>query len=70
MLVTSTYRMTGLYYIHWVSKLKAAYVGWLYVQNQWVTLHLWVSIFKYSLYLLLALLTESLSYNTLKGAAA
>ena len=47
--------------------LSAAYVGWLCFQNQWVTLHLWVSSLNYSRYLL-GLLTESLSYNTVMGA--
>ena len=52
-----------------VQTLTAAYVGWLYFQNQCVTLHLWVTSLKYSR-CLLGLLTESLSYNTLMAAPA
>jgi len=65
-LVTSTYRITGLHYTYGCPTLSAAYVGWLYLQNQWFTLDLWVSSLKCSLRLL-GLLTGSLSYNTLLG---
>ena len=60
-LVTTTYRITGLHYIYGCPTLSAAYVGWLYFQNQCVTLHLWCS------RCLFGLLKESLSYNTLIG---
>ena len=66
-LVITTYTTTGLHYIYAYPTLTAAYVGWLYFQNQWVKLHLWVSSLNYCL-CLLRLLTESLSYNTLMGA--
>ena len=66
-----TLRAASFGYVHlqnhiWVSKLKAAYVGWLYFRNQWVTLHCWVSSPKCS-FCLQGLLTESPSFNTLIG---
>ena len=60
MLVTSFYRITRWHYTYECPTLSAPYVGWLYLQNQFVTLHLWVSSFKCML-CLIGLLTESLS---------
>ena len=60
MLVTSTYRITRSHCTYGCPTLSALYVGWLYLQNQWVTLYLWVSSFKCML-CFLRLLTETLS---------
>ena len=42
MLVGSTYRITGLQYTYGCATLSAAYLGYLYLGNHWVTLQLWV----------------------------
>ena len=66
MFVTSIYRITGLKYTYRCAILSAAYLCKLYLQNHWVTLHLWVSNLKFSL-LLLPLPTQSLCFTTLMG---
>ena len=66
MFVSSTYRITGLHYTYGSATLSAAYVGYLYFLNHWVTLHIWVSNLKGSL-CWLALPTESLGCTTLMG---
>ena len=66
-LVTTTYKITGLHYIYGCPSLSAASVGWLHVQNEWVTLHLLVTGLKNRPFFL-GLDTESLSYNTLMRA--
>ena len=66
MFVSSTYRITGLHYTYESATLSAAYVGYLYFLNHWVTLHIWVSNLKGSL-CWLALPTESLGCTTLMG---
>ena len=66
MLVTSTQRITGLHYTYGCPTLIRAYVGYLYLQNHRVTLHIWESNLKFSL-CLLALPSESLGYTTLMG---
>ena len=38
MFVSSTYRNTGLHYTYGSATLSAAYVGYLYLENHWVTL--------------------------------
>ena len=38
MFVSSTYRITGLHYTYGSATLSAAYVGYLYLGNHWVTL--------------------------------
>ena len=42
MFVSSTYRITGLHYTYGSATLSAAYLGYLYVENHWVTLQFWV----------------------------
>ena len=42
MFVCSTYRITGAHYTYGSATLSAAYVGYLYLENRWVTLYLWV----------------------------
>ena len=42
MFVCSTYRITGLDYTYGCATLSAAYVGYLYLENHWVTPQLWV----------------------------
>ena len=42
MFVSSTYRITGLHYTYGSATLSAAYLGYLYVENHWATLRLWV----------------------------
>ena len=54
-------------YIYGCANLSAAFVCNLYLQNTWVTLHLWVSNLNCSL-CLLALPTESLVSTVLIGA--
>ena len=46
MLVGSTYRITGLQYTYLCATLSAAYLGYLYLGNHWVTLQLWVRYLK------------------------
>ena len=42
MFVSFTYTITGLRYTYGSATLSAAYVGYLYVENHWVTLQLLV----------------------------
>ena len=67
MFVSSTYSITVLHYTYWWATFRAADVGYLYLENYWVTLILWVCHLTYSLFLL-PLPRESLCYTTLKGA--
>ena len=67
MFVSSTSRTTGLQYNHRSPTLSAAYVCKLFLQNYWVTLHLWVSNLHCNL-CLLALPKGLLDYTTLIGA--
>ena len=60
MLVTFTLRITVLHYTYGCATLSAAYVGYFYLQNHWVTLDRWVSNLKCSL-CWLGLPLESLS---------
>ena len=46
MLVGSTYRITGLQYTYGCATLSAACVGYLYLENHWVILQLWVRYLK------------------------
>ena len=62
MLVTSFYRFTRWHCTYGWPTLSAPYVGWLYLQNQWVTPHLWVCSFKCSV-CLLCLLTYLVRIN-------
>ena len=57
----------SLCYTTYMGVHLADHVGWLYVQNQLVTLDLWVSSLK-CIPCWLGLLTDLLSYNTLTGA--
>ena len=66
-LVTTTYRITGLHYIYECATLSAAYLCKIYLENHWVTLHLWVSNLVNS-QCSLALPTQSLCYTSLMGA--
>ena len=50
MLVSSTQRITGVHYTCGCATLSRAYVGYLYLQNHWVLVHLWVSRLKCSFY--------------------
>ena len=63
----STYRITWLRNTFGCATLSAAYLCKLDLQNHWVTLHLWVSSLKWSLFLS-GLLTDSLDYTRLMGA--
>ena len=77
MIIRSTYRITRSHYTFGCPTYSSAYVCKLYVQNHWVTLHLWKRHLKCSLcwlplrrespgYLSLSALTvESLGYTTL-----
>ena len=69
MLVSSTYRITGLRYIYGCATLSAAYV---FSQSTYritgLRLHLWMRYLKCSLCFFLAPPSESLGYTTLMGA--
>ena len=67
MFVISTYRTTRLQNTYRSPTLSTAYVCKLFLQNYWVTLHLWVSNLKCNL-CLVALPTGLLGYTTLIGA--
>ena len=62
-LVTTIYKITGLHYIYGWPTLSAAYVGWVYYQNQWVPLNLWVSSLKCTRCLLGLLKVSNFNYN-------
>ena len=66
MLVTSSFRITGLYFTYGCPALNAAYDGKHYIQNHWSKLQVWVSNLTWSL-CLLAVPSESLGYTTLIG---
>ena len=55
--MSSTYGITGLDHTYLCPILRAAYVGYLYLQNHGGTLHVWVSDLAFS-QLLSAPLTE------------
>ena len=40
MFICSTYRITLLHYMYGCATLSAAYVGYLYQENHWITLQL------------------------------
>ena len=42
-LIVKSYRITQLHYNYVNATLSAHYVGYLYFQNHWVTLYIWVS---------------------------
>ena len=42
-LIVKSYRITELHYNYGNATLSAHYVGYLYFQNHWVTLYIWVS---------------------------
>ena len=50
MLVSSTQRITGVHYTCGCATSSGGYVGYLYLQNYWVSVHLWVSRLKCSFY--------------------
>ena len=52
MLVTSTRTITVLHYTYGCATLTEAYLCKIYLENHWVTLHLWVSNVKCSLFCL------------------
>ena len=64
MLAASIFRIIELHHTYGGPTLRAAYVGYLFLQNHWGTLYLWVSNAKFSL-LLLAPPRESLGCTTL-----
>ena len=65
MFVSSTYKITGLYYTYGSVTWSAAYVGNLYFQNHWVTPNVWVPNLKFSSWL--PLFSETLGYTTHMG---
>ena len=67
MFVSSTYRTTGLQDTFRSPTLSATDVSKIFLQNYWVTLHLWLSNLQCNL-CLLALTTGLLGYTTLIGA--
>ena len=67
MFVCSTYRITGAHYTYGSATLSAAYVGYRYFLNHWVTPNIWVFNRKFSL-CWFSLPTESLGYTTLMDA--
>ena len=66
MLVTSSFRITVLYFTYGCPALNAAYDGKHYIQEPWSKLQVWVSNLTWSL-CLLAVPLESLGYTTLIG---
>ena len=42
-LIVKSYRITELHYNYGNATLSEHYVGYLYFQNHWVTLYIWVS---------------------------
>ena len=64
LLVTSSFRIAGLYITYGCPALNAAYDIKHYLQNHWRKLQVWVSNLTWSL-CLLAVPSESLSYTTL-----
>ena len=42
MLLSPTFKITGIHITNGFSALSAAYVGYLYIENHWVALQLWV----------------------------
>ena len=42
MLLTPTFNITGIHITYGSAALSAAYVGYLYLENHWVALQLWV----------------------------
>ena len=42
-LIVKSYRITELHYNYGNATLSVHYVGYLYFQNHWVTLYIWVS---------------------------
>ena len=65
--LSSTYRITTLHYTYGCATLSAAYLSKFYIENDCVTLHLWVAIFMCRL-CLLVLPGESLCYTARMGA--
>ena len=49
MFVTSTRTIAVLHYTYWCETISAAYLCKIYLENHWVTLHLWVDNVKCSL---------------------
>jgi len=66
MFTGSTYRIPLLNWSYGCATLSRAYVGYVYLQNHWVTLDIWLFNLKCSLCWLL-LPSESLSYTSLIG---
>ena len=64
MLVTYSFRNTGIYFTYGCPALNAAYDGKHYLQVHWSKLQVWVSNLTWSL-CLLAVPSESLGYTTL-----
>ena len=67
MIVRTTYRITRSHYTFGCPTYSSAYVCKLYVQNHWVTLHLWKRHLECSL-CWLPLRRESLGYTSVIGA--
>jgi len=49
MFISPTYKITVLHLSYGCSTLIAANVGYVYLHNQWVTVHIWLSNVKCSL---------------------
>ena len=41
-MVSPTYKITELHYTYGCAILRTAYVGYLFLENHWVTVQLWV----------------------------
>ena len=67
MLVTAIFSITGLHQTYGCPTVSLAYVGFLYLQNHWVTLHLQMRHLKCSLFWL-PLVRKSLRYALFMGA--